>query len=354
MLADAWLLAPLTLLAVLAVSGIAKAGKPGVTLAAMRDLRVPERLRRRWIAQTLPWGEVALAVALLIGSGWVLQGVSLAVAALMAGYLLLVVLAVRRPEPADCACFGELGASQVTGRTVLRNALLLAGAAVTVWGAFNGRSTWQSLAALGPAAVGWLAGALGLGLLGWTVGPPVAAPRADVAAPAAAVPTAAVPTAAVPTAALPTAAEPLADLDYLRTPIPFVRLTSADGSPTTMRDLARTQARLLVFVSSSCNPCAEIISALPGWTADLGPAVAVHAVLRQEPESVARDLPDVVADALFAQDGSAHEILGIEATPAAVLLGADGLLAGGPVFGGAAIRELVAEILDQLAGEPAT
>ncbi|MGB4890929.1 MAG: hypothetical protein WBP09_04590, partial [Propionicimonas sp.] len=176
------------------------------------------------------------------------------------------------------------------------------------------------------------------------VGPPVAAPRVEVAAPA----------AAVPTAAEPLAAEPMADLDYLRTPIPFVRLTSADGSPTTMRDLARTQARLLVFVSSSCNPCAEIISALPGWTADLGPAVAVHAVLRQEPESVARDLPDVVADALFAQDGSAHEILGIQATPAAVLLGADGLLAGGPVFGGAAIRELVAEILDQLAGEPAT
>lgn len=344
MLADAWLLAPLTLLAVLAVSGIAKAGKPGVTLAAMTDLRVPEPLRRRWIAQTLPWGEVALAVVLLIGSGWVLQGASLGVSALMAGYLLLVVLAVRRPEPADCACFGELGASPVTGRTVLRNALLLAGAAVTVWGTFTGRSTWQSLAALDPAAVGWLAGALGLGLLGWTVGPPVAAPRVEVAAPA----------AAVPTAAEPLAAEPMADLDYLRTPIPFVRLTSPDGSPTTMRELARTQARLLVFVSSSCNPCAEIISALPGWTVDLGPAVAVHAVLRQEPESVARDLPGVVADALFAQDGSAHEILGIQATPAAVLLGADGLLAGGPVFGGAAIRELVAEILDQLAGEPAT
>ena len=105
MLADAWLLAPLTLLAVLAVSGIAKAGKPGVTLAAMTDLRVPEPLRRRWIAHTLPWGEGALAGVPLIGSGWVLQGGSLAGAARMAGYRLMVVLAVRRPEPGARAWF---------------------------------------------------------------------------------------------------------------------------------------------------------------------------------------------------------------------------------------------------------
>lgn len=337
MLADAWLLAPLTLVAVLAVSGIAKAGKPGLTLAAMTDLRVPAVLRRRWIAQALPWVEIALAVALLFGSGWLFQGASLAVGGLMAVYLVTVVLAVRRPEPADCACFGELGASQVNWRTVGRNALLMVAATVTALGAFAGLSAWTALGSLDLAAGVWLVAALSLGLLGWTIAPSQRLPAAAGEG---------------AQAGVLTVAEP-PDLDYVRTPIPFVRLTSADGSPTTMRNLASTQARLLVFLSTSCRPCVEIVDLLPPWSADLDPVVAVHAVFRQEPETVAAHMPHVMGAALFAQDGSAHEILGIQATPAAVLLGADGLVAGGPVYGSGAIRQFVAEILDQLTGVPA-
>ena len=40
-------------------------------------------------------------------------------------YLVLIVRAVRRPEPVDCGCFGALGDSEVTRMTVWRNVLLV-------------------------------------------------------------------------------------------------------------------------------------------------------------------------------------------------------------------------------------
>jgi hypothetical protein len=43
----------------------------------------------------------------------------------------------------------------------------------------------------------------------------------------------------------------------------------------------------------------------------------------------------------------ARETLGLDGTPAAVLLGADGLLAGGPVSG----RDEVVAFVDEIAGE---
>ena len=51
-------------------------------------------------------------------------------------------------------------------------------------------------------------------------------------------------------------------------------------------------------------------------------------------------------------EGLVGETFDMQATPSAVLLGADGLLAGGPVVGSLAVPQLVDDILHELAGLP--
>ena len=57
---------------------------------------------------------------------------------LFVAYLMLVVRAVRRPEPVDCGCFGALGDSEVTPMTVWRNVLLVVAALLAVVAGLQG------------------------------------------------------------------------------------------------------------------------------------------------------------------------------------------------------------------------
>ena len=60
-------LAPLILAAVLILSGIAKLRDVTSTHSLLRLLRLPAPLTQRWVAQALPYGELALAALLLGG-----------------------------------------------------------------------------------------------------------------------------------------------------------------------------------------------------------------------------------------------------------------------------------------------
>lgn len=329
MWSDAWVVGPLVLAGVLAVSGISKLGKESETLSSMASLQVPERLRRRWLATALPWTELALAALLLVAWGWVLQLAAVATLALMAAYLVIVFLAVRRPEPADCGCFGELVDARVTWVTVLRNVLLVGAAKAAVAGALWSGGTLSTLAALGTSGWLWLLAVVVVGVLAWTLAPGAA------------------PAAAAAPAPQSTGDEALAE-DYLRVPIPLARVARPDGSFTTLRELARSQARLLLFLSPTCGSCTEVGNAALGWAEELAPVVGVVPVFQAGRDSVASVMPHLLDIAHFQDEGSVTAVFEIGGTPSAVLLGADGLVAGGPVSGTAAINEFVADIKEQL------
>lgn len=336
MVTDAWVVAPLVLAAVLAVSGWAKRGDPQATLTAMASLQVPEPLRRPAIAAALPWGELALAAALLITWGWVFQVTALAALALTTTYLVLVVAALRRGDDAECGCFGELASARVTSRTAARNTLLLVAALATVAGAFTAGATVGTL--LSMDADGWL----WLATLAAVVA--LLLSFAEPPSPAAA--------AGPPLEGPPTAADE--DADYLRTPIPFARLATAEGTQVSLRELARTQARLLIFLSPTCGACTQVAREVPAWTERLAPAVAVHPVFRRRTVTAEEFIGPALDRALFQdEDASTEKVFEVRATPSAVLLGADGLVAGGPVTGGQAVPDFVDDILAQLAGTSA-
>jgi hypothetical protein len=142
----------------------------------------------------------------------------------------------------------------------------------------------------------------------------------------------------------------VADLDleaYVRAEIPHVPVTQADGSVVSLRELAGSRPQLILAVSRTCSSCASTIEAAPLWQERV-PEVDIHLLFPSEddPATSTRSQPQTLHD----PKRFAFEALRLPGTPSAVLLGADGMLAGGPVAGHDAISAFVAEVDAELAG----
>ncbi|WP_404392332.1 MauE/DoxX family redox-associated membrane protein [Humibacillus xanthopallidus] len=322
---DALAIAPAILAVVLVVSAVGKLRSPAASAQAFTALRVPRPLSAPPVVRALPWVEIVLGLALVTVGGWVGVVVSLAVLALFAAYLALVIRARGFDTDVDCACFGSLGPGRITRVTVWRNTWLLALAVVSVLVALSGESLlsrvidgtapWAWLLAAAAAAVTVLL-VVGLG-------------------------------SDSPAGASADAVGELAveEGDYLRVRTPAVPVTLADGTSTTLRGLSAERPQLLLYVSESCGSCEPVIAAVPTWREQL-PQLDVRLVLRFGPESTALtsiEHPISVHDT----DGLIYETFDLR-TPSAVLLGADGLLAGGPIVGNVAVPEFVEDIRAEL------
>jgi hypothetical protein len=252
--------------------------------------------------------------------------VGVATLLLFTAYLVLVVRALGFEEDVDCACFGSLSPGRVTRRTVARNVWLVGLAGVALGVATAGGSVMARVAD-GRLPWWWLLGAA-----------------------AAAVTTALVVGSGGSPAATATPGEvgevALEEGDYVRSRTPALPVTLGDGSETDLRALSSARAQLLLFVSEGCGSCGGVIAATPQWAAEL-PEIDVRHVVEVVPGigSLTRaEEPRSVHD-------PAHRLwdsFGVRGTPSAVLLGADGLLAGGPVTGGEHVPGFVADILAEL------
>lgn len=346
------LAAPLLLSLTLLVSGVAKLGAREDTTDAMTSLRLPARRLHRSVAAALPIAEIVLGLALWVPVGAVQVTASVLVAALMAAYLAIIARALTFEEPVECSCFGTLASPTVSGSTLARNVVLTAlgvGAVVAASTGEMARSVLDSPLAL----LGW-GGALAVSIVltALALGGPDSAPASgpgqagpvDRAHPDG-------PEGAArprdPETSSPELEEEL--LDYERAPIPAGVLQRADGSLLTLRQLAAQQAALLIFVSEGCGPCERVMDHLPRWLETLTPFMQVTTVFRRPVDGLReRTAQRVGTHALHDLQFSAREALGAKTAPSAVLLGADGLLAGGPVTGGSGVIEFVDEIQEQL------
>ncbi|KRF43277.1 hypothetical protein ASH01_15880 [Terrabacter sp. Soil811] len=324
---DALALAPVILAVVLVVSAVGKLRSPSASKEAFRDLRVPAPLRNRVVVEGLPWGELLLAALLLLVGGPV--GTLAAVAALLlfTAYLGLVVRALGFDEDVDCACFGEFAPGRITTRTVVRNAWLVLMAVLTTVVAAQGASVVARVAD-GRLPWWWLLGALAVAVscvlvLGRSA-----------------------PIAETPGAHNEPNTIQEEEGDYLRYRTPALPVVLGDGSETDLRSLSAERAQLLLFVSETCGPCTDVIAATPGWREQL-PEIDIRHVVTLEPgvgSMTSTATPLSVHDPLMRLPDS----FGFRGTPAALLLGADGLLAGGPVIGSDAVPEFVADVLSEL------
>jgi Methylamine utilisation protein MauE len=325
---DALISAPLIVAAVFVASAVGKLAEPRRAAMAFDTLKVPRPLAQPWMRTAHPWAELLIALCLIVTWGVPAVVTAIMTTALACFYVFLIVQALRRPEPTDCACFGLHGSEQVTGWTVIRNIWLLGLSVVCVWAAMDGRSPLQRAVELG-SDVWWLAAMV-----------------------AAATMTALI---VYPSAARPAAeAEGLVgDLDledYVRTEIPHVPVTTADGSVVSLRELAGSRPKLILAVSGTCSSCARTIDAAPQWRERL-PEVDIHLLYASDPH--ASDGDPVTSSPsqppnLYDPKRYAYEALRLRGTPSAVLLGADGMLAGGPVAGHEVISTFVADVEAEL------
>lgn len=323
---------PLVLAAVLIASGVSKLRSPE-DLQGWADLGVPRGLRREWLLRFHPAAEIVLGVALAVLGGILGLLAALAAVGLMSAYTWLVVRAVSRDEDTSCACFGVR--KKVTRVTVVRNAWLTA---IAVAAAF---SIWTAPTLGGVLVAGWpVVPALALAavttaLVMWPDDAPQFARDSGPMADAAQSPRS-------------ESADESDELDYIRTRTPAVSVTLADGTATDLRALTELRPVLLLLVSPTCGWCEPIVAQRQAWR-DLLPEVDVRLLLTDPPESspwTETDEPQSLHDTGGRVAASLADFI---PSPSAVLLGADGLLAGGPVVGDA-IKSFIDDIYESLHG----
>ena len=318
---SALLLPVVTCAVVLLVSGVAKLRDPASVDRAFTALEVPRPVDGHLVRRLLPWVEVALGTWLLLATGPALVVVATLALVLFLAYLVLVARAVRRPEPVDCGCFGALGDDRVTRVTVWRNASLVLAALLSVLAGLLGHGVISTLAE--GSAVAWLA---------MTVLAVVVAVLVTHRSPA----------TQPPSGAATAGAEVDENGDYVRRPTPVVALLDEQGTLFPLHQETMHAAHLLVFLSPGCGPCSRIAPLVPGWVEDLAP-IRVKAVLIGQPTMLQGDLAVLRGHAWFDPYAVGRVALGLS-TPAAVLLGTDGKLAGGPALGEQDLLDFVAEV----------
>ena len=320
-LAPAALIVVLTLVTVLVVSGAAKLRDRRATRDAFDALRVPGFVPADGAATALPWAELLLAALVLLApAGWLVP-VAGALLALMLAYTWIIARALGFEEPVTCSCFGSLGRHDVDRTTLARNVLLSVLAAAVLAYAVAGGSTFDAVAGLHPSH--W-----------WAL-------LATVAAVAVAVLVAG---GGTPRSATPSI-DGVAHADQ-RQRIPYGAVVRRDGTTATLAQLAGSQAQLVVILNPDCGPCLRTAQRLDEWAEQLAPFVGVVAVY---PDKTTASAPAGHASELatWEPDHNLRAMFAVTA-PAAVLLGADGYLAGGPVRGEDEVAEFVAEVLDEL------
>lgn len=268
----------------------------------------------RVLGVVLPVAELATA-ALLI-SGVVAVGGLLAAGGFAASALLVVFCAgitrsLLRGRTPDCHCFGQLHSSPVSEWTLARNGALLGVAALVASRGDPAAGAAVAAVALGPAAL--------LGLR--------APRRAERRAGGGALPIG----SAAPTFELPVRAGGAMSLDQLLKP----------GRPL-----------LLVFADPDCGPCIALAPEIAEWQRRHADRLTIAVVER------AGERPPGDVDAhgrrnvLLQRVREIADAFGVEATPSALLIGADGRVESGAVAGAAAIRALAAGMAENgTAGE---
>ena len=317
---------PLTLAGVLIFSAVTKF-RAADDLAGWAEIGVPAALRKEWLRRLHPWSELALGIAIAVLGGILAVLAALVSVALMSAYTWLVTRAVLQKDDASCACFGAR--KRVTKITVIRNAWLTALAVATA------AISWTTPVIGGPlrqavAEGGWV---LGLGVVAVTTALILWPDGGQEAPPA------------TPRAA---AAEADDELDYIRTRTPAVPVTLADGGLENLRTLAARKPLLLLSVSTTCAPCMPIIEKIAVWR-DLLPEVDVRFLLAGAPKDSSL-IETADPQSLHDPDGYVRQSLDMPSTPTAVLLGSDGLLAGGPVVGTDDVQSFIDDIYESLHG----
>lgn len=270
----------------------------------------------------LPVVELAVAAALLVRPT-ARFGAACALLLLLV-FAAAVARAISRGEAPDCHCFGQIHSEPAGRATLIRNAVLAAGAALVVVEG-PGPSVNGALGSLHGAAIALVVVSVLAGLLVVAVAQLWSDRRRLRSELKAAFAATSPPGLARGTRA------------------PEFELASVRGSTSSLAELtAPARPTVLVFVSTTCGPCLTMLPTLAQWQDSLASSVTLAAIFIGERSEVGRLSDEHGLSLSFAQEANeTFELYALRATPSAVLIGPDGTIAGAPAEGVSAIEALV-------------
>ncbi|MFD4351112.1 MauE/DoxX family redox-associated membrane protein [Nocardia sp. NPDC058519] len=272
-----------------------------------------------------------VAIGLPVAEGLVAVGMVLPWTAGIAGAVSLLLLTVftaaivrllLRGEHPNCSCFGAVSAGPIGPATLVRNGLLVMLAALVTVGALRYPQVPAGLPA--EASVGLALIAVLAMVLLWTLGElGELRRRVDEQA--------------------------LSTLGAEGLPVgavaPEFELLAVEGGRISLESLlAPGKAVLLVFVHPGCELCAALARELPRWQSRVREALTIVLVGNGDlTEHAAWGRAQEVGDipVLVQQGNEAALRYRVRGTPSAVLIGADGRVAGAVARGAIAVRELI-------------
>lgn len=278
----------------------------------------------------LPVAEALTAVALLptASARWG----SLAAAVLLATFTGGVAYALGQGRTPDCNCFGVVSSEQISNRTIARNLVLIALAAVSVWRAPGSSLTsWTTSTSAGDlvAALALLMLALALVFYAQTRHQ-LSEMRFDLAS------------------AQKRAPKPGLQLGDVAPDFELMTLT--DNRRQSFEELRQRQLpALLVFASQSCGPCLQMLPELIRWNETMQERLTF--VLIETGVEDAEELAAHIAHhgeilTLVDSERAVSNAYAVTATPTAVLVGADGRIAAPQSMGVGNIEGLVRTALE--------
>ncbi len=270
----------------------------------------------------LPVAELLVAIALLLrpSARWGAGGALL----LLIAFVIGVARAMSRGQAPDCHCFGQIHSHPAGLSTLFRNAALAVAAALIVV-AGSGPSIVGALGSLHGAAIALVVTSMLAAVLAVAVAQLWADRRrlrADLKA--------AIAAQAAP--GLPRGA-----------PAPEFELVPVRGTIRSLTELTELQRpSVLVFLTTTCGPCLELLPTLGRWQDSLSNSLTLTAIFTGEREDVERLSAEHELSLALAQPGNeTFELYELRATPSAVLVEVNGIIASAPAEGVPAIEALV-------------
>jgi uncharacterized membrane protein YphA (DoxX/SURF4 family)/peroxiredoxin len=328
----------LVLVVVLAVAGVAKLADREGTRAAVAGFGIAGRLAAP-LAVLLPVAEL-IAAALLLAGLTARAGAALALV-LMLSFTAAIARSISRGETPDCHCFGQIHSAPAGPRTLARN-VVLSGAAATVviTGAGTSATAWVSplstlelvelVVAVALAVALATSAVFGLRLLKRHGALLLRIDALETALASHGVP-------------LPEAQPVEAEGLPVGTPAPDFELTDLRHRRVTLRSLrAAGRPVLLVFTDPGCGPCSALMPELATWQREHGERLRIALISRGEREgNLAHAREHGLKTVLIQRDREIDERYLVSATPSAVLVDGEGLIASPVHAGGEQILALV-------------
>lgn len=308
--------------AVFLVAALGKLFDPKGARHALDEFGVPASVAGLG-SRVLPVAELVVAVALLIrpSARW---GAAAALVLLIV-FAAAVARAMSQGRAPDCHCFGQFHSEPAGRATLIRNVLLaaptllivVAGNGPTLDGAFGSLGGIQ--AALVATSV--LSGALAIAVAQlWSDKRRLERDLAGLIA-----------------------AKPAAPGLPRGTRAPGFALTPVRGNAGSLSELMEpSRPAVLVFLSTGCGPCVQMLATLARWQESLATSVTVSAIFSGVGADIERLSEESGLSAVLAQDANeTFTLYALRATPSAVLVDAGGLIAGAPAEGVPAIEALI-------------